>query len=276
MSKILITGGSGYIAEFLRIKLLDAKHNVCAQFHKDLDITNYNQIKGLLENGQFDYVIHTAIQGNGKKDDKINYFYNNLLMVENLLSLSNKYSKLILFDSGAAFDRRYNIFNRVENDFRTVPVDFYGLAKYINTKRSYGNNKVVNLRLFNVFGPKERGFRFVKACISKCIKNEDIHIFNDIFFSFFYIEDLFTVINHLIENPPSDYYELNCVYPEAWVLAATAHLIKLITKSESNIIVDKISNLNYHGNGNKLHSIGLNLKGLMIGLEEVFIENKNL
>ena len=213
--------------------------------------------------------------GNGKKNDKIEYFYDNLLMVENLLKLSDRYKKLILFDSGASFDREFDIFNRKEEDFRTVPIDFYGLSKYINTKRVENNHKIINLRLFNVFGPKERNFRFIKTCIQKCIKNEEIHIWEDMFFSFFYIEDSFIIINHLIQFPPINYYELNCVYQDFLKLSDIANLIKFITSSKSDIIVDKISDINYHGNGDKLNNLGLKFKGLDIGIKECYEYIKN-
>lgn len=267
MSNILITGGNSFFATYLYPILLK-DHNVCCPFRRDLDVTNFTQLQSFLNSYKFDYVIHTAVCGNGKNTDKQEFLYNNLLMLENLLSLQSKYSKLFIFDSGASFDRRFDIFNRKENDFRSVPVDFYGLAKYINTKRVENNNKVVNLRIFNVFSPQEKEFRFIKTCIQKCLKNELIDIFDDIFFSFFYIDDLFTIINNLIKNPPASYFELNCVYPEYYRLSHTAELIKRITSSKSNIVINKTDGINYNGNGDKLYSLGLKLKGFTTGIEE--------
>lgn len=269
MTKILLTGGDSFIAESLCSYLISQNHEISKPARQNLDVTNSSQLKDYLSWFKPDYVVHTAVSGDGSNKDTRQDFRNNILMTLNLLDNKDLYKKIILLDSGASFDRGTDIFNRKEADYHSIPEDKYGSAKYFQTKLFQKNPQAINLRIFNVFGPLEKDSRFIKTTIRKCLNNEDVHIWADQFFSFFSIQDFSTLITHLINNPPKTYFDLNCCYPDYFKLSHVANMIKKLTKSKSKIFIDKESELNYNGNGDKLYSMELNLLGMERSLREI-------
>ena len=274
MSKILITGAKSFIGQSIYPNLLK-NHQVCAPYHKDLDVTNIGHLQPFLEDYRPDFIIHSAVSGCGKDTDTQQDFINNSNMYFNLWKCKDLYKHLIVFGSGAEYNRKHNIYNAEEGIFsHGCPEDLYGYFKYFQRLNYQEWNNVSLLRIFNCFGAKEKETRFIKTCINNCLNNKDIIIPEDKSFSFFYIKDLEIVINHIIQNPPDKYFELNCVYEKPMWLSETAQLIKGLTNSKSNIII-QAEGLDYNGCGDKLKELNLPFIGLKNGLIEYIEEIKN-
>ena len=267
---ILISGGNSFICKSIYSKLLQ-KHNVCAPFHKDIDFTNFDQIKNLLSNYSFNFIINSAIRGGRRiKEDNATDFYENNLILENLLYFQNKYNKLIVFSSGAEFDRKNNIFNKKETENNFIPTDFYGLSKYIQTQRVRGNDKVILLRLFNIFGEYGMFDSFIYSSIKNYIEKKPIEIWENKYFDFFSVNDLYIIIDYLIQNSPKKYFELNCIYSKKYLISEVAELINNLDSYRVPVIINKEINeetKHYCGNGSKLKEMNLKL----IGLEQEII-----
>jgi nucleoside-diphosphate-sugar epimerase len=277
IKKILILGSSGFIGKSLYELLDKQKYDINACNHQVLDATKLNDLKACLEFWKFDYVINCAMSGEGRllKQDSPECFYNNILIQENLLYLKDYYKKLIVFSSGAQEDRTKDVNNLKEGEFGPPPNNIYSLAKYVNAKRVIGNDKVINIRIFNVFGKYEKDNRFIKSCINKCTNKEDISIWGSKFFDFFYIKDLNTLVEYYIDNPPTKYEEINAVYNDKFTLYQIALLITDLCGKTNIDINEKDINKNYYGSGYKLANLQLRMMGLRNGVDEVYKELKN-
>ncbi len=262
---ILISGGNSFISKSIYQKLL-LNYNVCAPFHKDVNFTNLDQVKNLLNGCFFNFLIHTAVKEGRRTDqDNSNSFFENMIMLENLLYFQNNYNKLIVFSSGAEFNKKNNIFNRKELENSSISTDFYGLSKYIQTKRVRNDDKVINLRLFNIFGEHGMFDSFIYTSIKNYIEKKPIEIWENKFFDFFSVNDLYIVIDYLIRNPPEKYFELNCVYSKKYLMSEVAEIINNLDNYKVPVTISKEldeKTKHYCGNGDKLKEMNLNLVGL--------------
>ena len=103
-----------------------------------MDVTNYDDVKMFTEN-KIDIVVHTAVQG-GKRGhyEKIDDLMNNIAMFQNLAKFRDQFKFMFNFGSGAEFDRRFNINQKIEIDiWNQNPVDMYGLAKESDNSKKY-------------------------------------------------------------------------------------------------------------------------------------------
>ncbi len=274
MIKIIITGCSGFLgSNILNFLSYRNKYLIYEFNHKTLDLTDLQKLKYIFNYIKPDYIINCSYKGGRRfNNDSIKDFDDNCKMIENLIKCKQYYNKLFLFSSGAVFDRRFSINNKIELnrlDKSYIPIDFYGRAKFFNDLEAVKHNKIINLRLFNCFSNKFKlNNSFIPICINKILNNEDIVIWKDHKFDTFYIQDLIKVIEHFIQNSPEYYTELNCVYKKKFYLSQLATKIKKLTNSKSPIIIDEKSKIHYTGNGDRLEELGLDLDGLEKGLKE--------
>jgi nucleoside-diphosphate-sugar epimerase len=267
---ILILGGNSFIARSI-YPFLKEKYNVISLTRQQLDVTNINKLKEFFKNKYFDFIINCAIKGGRLlKQYTSDDFFQNILMIENLLFLHDYYNKLIFFSSGAQEDRTKNIINLKEGQFFEPPNNFYSLSKYFTAKRVLNNDKVINIRIFNVFGELEKEDRFIKRCINNYINKRDIEIWGDKYFDFFYYKDLVILIDFYIQNPPNSYEEINVVYNKKNKMSEIANIINNLNIYKVNIVIKKGINCHYTGCGDKLKNLHLPLFGLEYGIKEIY------
>lgn len=177
MSKILVTGGAGFIGSNLVDKLIELGNelvvvdnlysgkkeylNPQAKFYNlsILDIT----IEKVFEMEKFDYVFHLAAQIDVRKSVEDMEFDNqvNVLGGLNILKNCHKFNvKKIVFASsgGAAYGFPGQI--PTSEDHLTYPVSPYGInkvsfEKYLNYYYKVFGQKYTALRLANVYGPRQ-------------------------------------------------------------------------------------------------------------------------
>ena len=100
--KVLITGGSGYIAKKLAAGLSD--YEVDTITRADLDLTDENACRTFFYNSAYDVVIHTAIEGGSRlKEDNTKVLENNLKMYFNLLNYAAQSAKFISFGTRTSY-----------------------------------------------------------------------------------------------------------------------------------------------------------------------------
>lgn len=258
--KILIIGKNSFIGKSLH------QHFGWQIVSRDeLNLLKFDESFKFLTENKFDIIINCAISGTAKNTDTLNDLYNNILLFENLLLIQEKLKfKLITFSSGAEFDRRGPITGQ-EGKYDSVPTDFYGLAKYTHSKRIENNANILNLRIFNVFGPLERSNRFIYSCFISATKHQNIEIYEDKKFDFFSIYDLMIFIANGIKNNLSGEY--NCVYEKKNLISETANEIIKITGSKSIINIHKSGNNDYIGCSKKIKTLKLPLWELRKSLE---------
>ena len=260
MNNILITGGAGNIAQIIK-RNLGTKYNIINPSRKEFNLLDPHQMKEFLQGQSFDILIHTAILGGRRtKEENGEITHLNLLMFENILLYKDLFKLIINLDSAASYDRSTDIMNRSEDDLKTVPMDPYGLSKYIIYQRSLSVNNMINLRIFNIYHNLEEPDRFIASCFKAKQENSNLTIFQDKYFDFFHKDDFIKVIDHYIINcdrvvllPKT----INLCYKNKLLLSQIAlHIIG----NRDNIIVEKQeSNNNYCGNSNLLYSMRLDI-----------------
>ncbi|MEM7593250.1 MAG: UDP-glucose 4-epimerase GalE [Cyanobacteria bacterium P01_A01_bin.83] len=178
MSKILVTGGAGYIGSHTVKKLGEAGHKVIVYDNLSTGSPSailYGElIKGELNNTQllaqvfaqhkFDVVLHFAasISVPESLTKPLDYYYNNTCNLVNVLQCCQKFEvNQFVFSSTAAVYGEIQE-SPVSESAPTLPINPYGKSKLMseNIIRDYANAsslKYVILRYFNVAGADSSG-----------------------------------------------------------------------------------------------------------------------
>lgn len=177
MSKILVSGGAGFIGSTLVDKLIEMGHDLViidnlysgkkeylnpkAKFY-NLDISD-EKVAEVFEKEKFDYVCHLAAQIDVRKSVEDMEFDNqvNILGSINILKNCHKFNvqKIVFASSGGA---AYGFPEQIPTpeNYSTYPVSPYGInkvsfEKYLNYYYKVFGQKYTALRLANVYGPRQ-------------------------------------------------------------------------------------------------------------------------
>jgi GDP-L-fucose synthase len=265
MSKILITGGNGFIGGYLR-NSLSQHHQVLAPGRSLLDLTNLHSVNSFFDNNQIDVVVHCALIGRNNingVDDQL--AIGNMNMFTNLYRNRHRFKRLINMGTGNEFDTIFNNNSVQETElFNRMPVSSYAYAKNMIARCIADTENMLNLRLFGVFGNKEVDTRFFKRLK---LARDRFHIFQDVQFDFLWVEDLCTIVNHMIDGE-WPWRDINCVYREKYMMSELANLFAQVNSIDSSIVaVDAVGNLNFTGHAGRLSSLNLPLQGMTKGFE---------
>jgi nucleoside-diphosphate-sugar epimerase len=268
--KILITGGNGNIAKMIKANLSSPTYEIKNLSRNDLNVLNQLDIEKYLTENKFDILVHTAIIGGRRtKEENGDVTHNNLVMLENLLTFSDKFKMIINFDSAAIYDRNTDILNRKETDMYTIPTDYYGFSKYLIYQRSLQYNNMYNFRIFNIFHANEEPDRFIKSCFNAKKNNTQVTIFEDKYFDFVYENDFIKIIQYYFDNaetPEKLIKTINICYEKKYKLSEIAKLI-INDSSKIDIMNSTQSNKNYSGDNTSLKSLNIELLGLERSLQ---------
>ncbi len=200
--RILITGGSGFIGRNLAEQLAPT-YEVLAPSSTELDLLNDRQVRDYLSAHHFDVIVHAATtRSNRRLAAPPDMLDRNCRMFFNLVRNQGRFGKLIHFGSGAEYER-FQLPARVKEDYfdTRVPKDPYGFSKYICAKYIERSDRIVNLRLFGVFGAYEDyTVRFISNACCRALKGLPIVLRQDIVFDYLYIKDLVKLTMWFIEN----------------------------------------------------------------------------
>lgn len=250
--KILITGGNGYIAKSITNTLWDQYH-ILSPGKEELDLTNRKSVDRFFEDKQFDVVIHTAIRGGSRlNEDDQTILLDNIIMMTNLHSHQDKYSKLINLGSGAEI---------------YAPETPYGASKKWCNELVKKIENWYTIRIYGVFDENELNTRFIKSNIKRYIAGEPIRIHQDKLMDFFYMKDLVSLIEFYILNENLD-KEIDCCYNNTMTLSGIASIINNLSTWKVPINFDK-SNPTYSYTG-KTKKLPITIIGLEQGIKNVF------
>src|ERR1035437_1137656 len=200
--RILITGGSGFIGRHLAEQLAGT-YEVSAPSSAELDLLNEQEVREYLDARRFDVIVHTATtRSNRRLPAPPDLLDRNCRMFFNLVRNQGRCGQLIHFACGAEYDKP-GLPARVKEDYfdTRVPGDALGFSKYICAKHIERSDRIVNLRLFGVFGAYEDyTVRFISNACCRALKGLPIVLRQDIVFDYLYIKDLVKITRWFIEN----------------------------------------------------------------------------
>lgn len=203
--KIFLTGGSGFIGKNI-LEILENKYKILAPSHNELDLENKEAVKEYLKRHAPNVILHAATSGGNRgMKDQSGVLQRNLTMFYNLCAGKVFFDRLIVFGSGAEYDKRREIHLVKEEFGDRVPFDEYGLSKFTISKLAENLDFVTHLRLFGVFGKYEDySTRFISNAIGKKIFNLPITINKNVFFDYLYIKDMVKILEFFIEKQPKE------------------------------------------------------------------------
>jgi dTDP-4-dehydrorhamnose reductase len=167
MKKVLITGGSGLLGQYLNLtisKKIDIhttfKSNTgnCKDFSSSVvDILNENELKKIFEDVKPDVVIHTAALTNPlPRENQTNkdYFETNVTATKYIAQLSEQYnSRLIYISTDLVYAGYRGSF--LEEDSKLIPASIYAETKLVGemkVKESTDNFLILRTALLYGFG----------------------------------------------------------------------------------------------------------------------------
>jgi len=201
--KVLVTGGSGFIGAHA-VRLLGPHHKVLAPGRSELDLLDAPATASYLREHRPDVVLHAATWNATRTSDKdlSRVLEHNLRMHVHLMDAKAHFGRLISYGSGAEYDRRRWREGLSEGDFgQSIPVDDYGLSKYLIERSRDLDGQTCNLRLFGVFGPGEDWrIRFLSQVCCWARHDQPIQIRQDRLFDFTWVEDVIHVTRIILEG----------------------------------------------------------------------------
>jgi UDP-glucuronate 4-epimerase len=202
--KILVTGAAGFIGSHLSEKLVAQGHDVVgidnfntyyspelkrlnqadladkgiAILEKDLN----SNLDGVFEH-EFDYVYHLAAQPGISADTSLEeYVTNNIFATQNLLNAVLKHCPKLKCFINVSTSSVYGLQATVDEDVPAQPVSYYGATKLAAEQLVLGLQRVgklsaCSIRLYSVFGPRERPEKLYTKLIDTLYKDESFPLF---------------------------------------------------------------------------------------------------
>jgi UDP-glucose 4-epimerase len=282
--KVLVTGGSGFIGRNIKESYLSQKYTIVAPSRAELDCSDDKSVETFFKKQSFDVVIHSATKpGHRNANDLSNLFLTNSRMMFNLLKHQGSWGKLINMGSGAIYDMQNYIPKMPESYFGThIPKDEHGYNKYIFGKVLPSLHNVYDFRIFGIFGKYEDyAIRFISNAICKSMFDLPITLRQNKKFDYLYINDLMPVLEHFIENAPTE-KSFNITPDKSIELLEVAQLVKQISNKNIEIKVAQDGfGLEYSGDNSLLKGEIKNLhftpmKDAVQELYNWYLTNKNM
>jgi GDP-L-fucose synthase len=190
MSRVLVTGGGGFLGSHLVERLEAEGHDVTVPRSRDYDLTHWEDAERLFADAQPQLVFHLAAEVGGIGANRANpgrYWYANLMMGAHVLELSRAHgvSKLVVAGTVCAYPKFTPVPFKEDDLWNGYPEETnapYGVAKKSILvgaqayREQYGLDTVYLLPA-NLYGPRDNfdleSSHVIPALIRKMVEAED-------------------------------------------------------------------------------------------------------
>ncbi|MBQ3310810.1 NAD-dependent epimerase/dehydratase family protein [bacterium] len=276
---ILLTGSGGFIGKNLK-KYLSDKYKILSPRSFELDLTNRSAVEEYFNKNDIDFVIHCGSIGGARGiDDKDTTVEDNLAMVDNILACKKENVRMILFGSGAMYDKSRNLHKVKEDELgHVIPNDLYGKSKYLIAQKIKSRDDVLMLNIFACYGYGEKESRFPSYAINQVLKGEKISINQNVVFDYLFVEDMQKIVEYFIEHKPEDNI-INITPTKSVSLSEISNIVNSFVDKPLDIeIVNQTMNNEYTGDNKLLLKNYQTLKftTMQDGLKKLFEYNKKI
>jgi GDP-L-fucose synthase len=166
VSRVLVTGGGGFVGSRLTERLRGEGHDVSVARRRDYDLTSMDETQRLFDDTDPELVFHLAAEVGGIGANRANpgrYWYANLMMGAHVLEQARRHStpKLVIAGTICAYPKFAPVPFREEDLWNGYPEETnapYGVAKKAilvgaqSYREQYGTNAIFLLPV-NLYGP---------------------------------------------------------------------------------------------------------------------------
>jgi nucleoside-diphosphate-sugar epimerase len=200
-SKILITGGNGFLGSSLINKISKKNYllHLLVREKSNLSRLNLNKkiklfqlqeknLDNIFKINKYDLIIHCATNYGIEEENSSNTIYPNLLLPLQLLNLAKKYSVKSFINTDTILNKNISSYTLSKSQF----VDWLKLfSKFLNC---------YNVKLEHFYGPKDNNNKFIINNICRLLRYEDKIEFTKGFQKrdFIYISDVVSALEKII------------------------------------------------------------------------------
>jgi NAD-dependent epimerase/dehydratase len=278
---ILLTGSGGFIGRNLKEYLKDKYTLFCPRSY-ELDLTDQNAVEKYFNSYDINFIIHCGTTGGVRGvQDNPETLDDNIAMVNNILKYKREDCRVILFGSGAMYDKSRNLHKVRETEIgKFIPYDLYGQSKMKIAEITEKRNDLLCLNIFACYGYNEKESRFPSYAINQALRGQDIVINQNVVFDYLFVEDMQKIVEYFITNIPQ-HKIINITPTQSISLLEIADIVKDISGNNCKIEVkNSVMNNEYTGNNSVLLSEIKDLKftSMQEGLLKLYnyIKLKNL
>jgi nucleoside-diphosphate-sugar epimerase len=248
--KIFVTGSAGFVGSKLVEYFKSKGHTVLHPVRSELNLADCAQVDKFFDDNAIDIVVHCAVAGRTNMSGQdVAISGENVIMIRNLYSNRDKFTRLINVASGYEFDhvnRNINLEHEHMIEF-VLPQASYGMGKNIVSRIVRGTDNWVNLRLFGMFHEDESDVRIFKKLKSG---TGPFTIDADRQFDFVYLEDVLPMFDIAIAGDLK-HKCVNLVYPEKYYMGELVRYFCELHNLDREVIVKGKGDKNYTGAWNR-------------------------
>ena len=220
MSRVLVTGGKGFIGTNLVNELRTRGHQVMTcdlthsedESHYRCDVSKIRQLGRIFDAHQFDYVYHLAAEyGRWNGEDYYeNLWITNTIGTKNMLRMQEKHGfRMIFFSSAEVYGDYEGVMKEEVMD--QVPIkqmNDYALTKWVgelqvlNSAAMFGTESV-RVRPVNAYGPHEHYSPYrgvIPIFVYRALKDSPYTVYKNHYRIFDYVEDTCRTFANIIDN----------------------------------------------------------------------------